>query len=157
MHIRPATLDEIPSIVRLGRQLWELHLTFDSEYYKLENNFDELFTAWAKEQLGRDYQFILTAYDETSQKMAGFISGFIKALYPWFCTKSVGHISYLVIDPVYRAKGIGGLLEKGALSWFKAKNISYVEVYTDEVNSLGVTAWSSYGYLPFKKFLRKKI
>jgi GNAT superfamily N-acetyltransferase len=89
--------------------------------------------------------------------MIGFISGFIKALYPWFCTKTVGHISYLIIEPDYRSKGIGGLLEKGALSWFKSKNISYVEVYTDEINSPGVAAWSSYGYLPFKKFLRKKI
>ena len=158
MHIRSATLEDIPQIVKLGRKLWELHITFDSDYYQLEDSFEELFGSWVKEQLSRPNQFIFVAEDGNSEdKIVGFISGFIKALYPWFRTKRVGHISYLIITPEYRAKGIGNLLEKAAISWFKSKGISYVEVYVEEMNTIGVKAWHSYGFLPFKKFLRKKI
>lgn len=157
MHIRAASLTDLSQLVRLGRDLLSLHTDFDANYYQLEENFDELFGAWVKDQLNHPYQFIFVACDPADNNIAGFISGFIKYLYPWFKTKSVGHISYLVIDPNYRQQGVGKSLEKTANGWFKSKNISYVELYVEEKNTPGQIAWSKYGFLPFKKFLQKKI
>lgn len=157
MHIRAATLDDVPQLVKLGRQLLTLHTEYDSDYYQLEENFDDSFGSWVKDQLNHPYQFILIAQNPVDYKIIGFISGFIKSLFPWFKTKSVGHISYMIIEDNFRHKGIGKLLETEANNWFKGKNISYVELYVEEKNTTGQIAWDKYGFLPFKKFLRKKI
>ena len=155
MHIRAAQIEDTPRLVFLGRQLLQLHETFDIDYYRLEQSFDTLFADYIKQHIQSSYQFVLVACE--NDQVIGFINGFIKSLFPWFTTKSVGHISYLITDPQFRKIGVGKKLEKAAISWFKMKNISYVEVYTDEKNTVGGIVWSSYGYLPFKKFLRKKI
>jgi len=63
----------------------------------------------------------------------------------------------MIIDHNFRRRGIGKMLENAATSWFKSKNISYVEVYVEEPNITARSAWNKYGFLPFKKFLRKKI
>lgn len=157
MHIRNANIDDLSQLVTLGRDLLTFHTEYDLDYYQLEDNFDELFGTWVKDQLNHQYQFILVAQDPADNRIVGFVSGFIKSLFTWFKTKSVGHISYMIIDRDFRQKGIGKLLEAGAADWFKNKNISYIELYVEEKNTTGQIAWDKYGFLPFKKFLRKKI
>lgn len=157
MHIRAAQIEDLPQIVLLGRSLLDMHKEYDYDYYQLEENFDELFGFWARDQLNNLLQFIIVAQNPDDNKIIGFISGFIKYLYPWFKTKSVGHISYMIVDDNFRKLGIGKLLENAAREWFKNKNISYMELYVEEKNPTGQTAWTSYGFLPFKKFLKKKI
>lgn len=157
MRIRPANLDDVTQLVKLGKDLLNLHTEFDINYYQLEENFDESFGAWVKNQINSNYQFLIVAQNETDGQIAGFISGFIKSLFPWFKTKSVGHISYMIINPKFQRQGIGKLLENTAKEWFKSKNISYLELYVEEKNEIGKIAWNKYGFLPFKKFLQKKI
>lgn len=157
MITRLARVDDVPQLIQLGKQLWDLHLEFDPEYYLLENTFTETFSSWVYEQLNSPYQFIIVAHDENNLEIIGFIAGFLKYLFPWFKTKTVGHISYLIIDPPYRNQSIGKQLEKAAQEWFRTKKVNYIELYVDEKNNIGQAVWSSYGYLPFKKFLRKTI
>lgn len=159
MHIRIGEYKDIPQIVKLGKQLLELHGEFDKDYYLLEEDFENLFAGWLKEQMNLPSAFFLVAErtENEEERIVGFVSGFLKALFPWFRTKTVGHISYLAIDRNFRKQGIGKLLEEAAISWFRNKNVSYIEVYVDEKNQIGQKAWSTYGFLPFKKFLRKKI
>lgn len=157
MHVRPAELKDIPQLVNLGKQLFDLHLEFDSAYYQIEDNFSEHFDEWIKNQIANPSSLLLIAENETDQSIAGFISGFMKSLYPWFKTKTVGHISYLIIDPKFRKLGVGKMLMTAAENWFKQKNITYIEVYVEEKNSIGQYVWFSYGFVSFKKFLQKKI
>jgi ribosomal protein S18 acetylase RimI-like enzyme len=156
MHIRPATLSDAPSITALGKMLLSCHSEFDPAYYMLEDNFDELFTQWVYDQLKFPSQFILIA-ESDEKKVIGFISGFIKSLYPWFKTKQVGHIAYLAVDIAHQKKGVGTALEKEAVIWFQTKGVGYIEVYTDTANEVGKKAWTKYRYSDFKKFLRKKL
>lgn len=155
MLIRQACLSDTPQITSLGRELLNLHFGFDSVYYQLEENFADSFSNWVKNQIDTSHYFLLVA--EENNKIIGFISGFLKSLYPWFHTKAVGHISYLIVKPESRQKGIARLLEEAARQWFKEKNVSYVEVYVDEQNSVAQKTWHSLGFSPFKKFLRKTI
>jgi ribosomal protein S18 acetylase RimI-like enzyme len=156
MHIHLALPQDVPHIVRLGKELLTFHISLDKHYYQLEENFDYLFTNWISTHINHPSQFIFVATDNNGL-IVGFISGFIKQLYPWFRIKKVGHIAYLMIDTPYQRKGIGRLLENEAYLWFKNKNVPYIEVYTDYSNDIGKKAWEKYGYLDFKKFLRKQI
>lgn len=157
MHIRHANVEDIQPIVKLGKKLLDLHTQFDFDYYQLEENFDELFGLWVQNQLNHPYQFIIVAQNPDSGNTVGFISGFIKYLYPWFKTKSVGHISYMIVDDDSRKLGVGKLLENAAREWFKTKNISYIELYVEEKNDTGKIAWEKYGFGPFKKFMQKRV
>lgn len=155
MLIRTAQEKDIPYIVQLQRQLLDAHREFDGPYYELEDNFDELFAIWVKEQLNSPMKVILVA--EENNEAVGFISGYIKTLYPWFRIKSVGHIAFLSVHPDHRRKKIGQELEEKIIDWFKSQNVSFIEVFVDELNLIGCLVWNSYSYRNFKKFLRKII
>lgn len=156
MHVRPAEIKDCPSIIPLGRNLLQLHGDFDSLYYQLEPGFDTLFGLWLNDQIGKESQFLFVAQTD-EMEIVGFISGFLKSLYPWFQTKVVGHIGYMYVVPHYRNKGIGRLLEAAACNWFASKRVCYVELYVEDKNIIGQSAWNSYGFGSFKKFLQKKI
>ena len=161
MHIvREASEKDLPVLVKLGKQLLDLHFEFDPEYYDLEENAGLLFRDWLVSQLAQPNQFIFVAEVQNTGprngEIVGFISGFIKSLYPWFKTRRVGHVSYLVIDSACRNQGIGKLLSDESDRWFRSRKIKYVEVYVEGKNYPGQKAWFSYHFMPFKKFLRKR-
>ena len=155
MNIRPAIDTDFPLLVRLGKLLFEQHRVQDAEYYKMEEEFDSHFSRWLTEQITIPNRFVFTATEEDS--IRGFISGYVKYLFPWLKIKSVGHISFLVIDPVCQRKGIGRKLLDHAEQWFAVRNLHYVELYVEESNLSGLSAWDTYGFSNFKKFLRKNI
>lgn len=155
MLIRMAKPEDLEQIVHLGKQLLELHAEWESDYYALEDNFNDSFASWITEQTTNLSKFLYLAED--NGKIVGFISGYLKTLYPWFKTKTVGHISFLYILPDYRRKKIGRLLTEKASDWFKSNNVKYVEVFADEKNTAAVNAWSSYGFGVFKRFLRRSL
>lgn len=161
MHIRLAFTKDIESITELGQQLLFLHQTFDPDYYILEEDFRQKFSDWTKYQLKSLNQFIIVAEKEfnspENKKIVGFISGYLKSLFPWFKIKNVGHVSFLVVDQNFLRQGVAIQLEQAAYSWFKERNIKFVECFSHEKNTTGNLVWNNFGYKPFHKFLRKKI
>ena len=160
MNIRPATTDDLEGIVALTEDLLENHLEYDLEYFELAESHRLYLEDWVKYHLGSISQFILVSEITASGKkpvLTGYISGYIKPLFPWFKIKQVGHLSFLAVDKRWRRKGVGNLLEEKASLWFKEKDIKYIEVYTNEKNFPGLSAWTSYGYKPFNRFLRKSL
>lgn len=156
--IGPAEIFDIDEIVSLSCQLFEKHRDLDPEYYQSEADYSAKIRNWAGQQLNSPSQFLLVAKEDgKNKKVRGFISGYIKNLFPWFKIKSVGHISFLAVYPEFQKKGVGGMLNEAAEKWFSDKKQKYIEVYTNEDNSAGIAAWKTYGYLPFNKFLKKKI
>ncbi|MBI4067071.1 GNAT family N-acetyltransferase, partial [Candidatus Gottesmanbacteria bacterium] len=89
--------------------------------------------------------------------VVGFLSGFIKYLFPWFNIKRVGHISFMFIDENYRLKGVGKMLVAEVKKWFKEQGLLYIELYVNESNSNGLAFWKKVGFDNFQKFLRMKI
>ncbi|OGF98897.1 hypothetical protein A2153_00735 [Candidatus Gottesmanbacteria bacterium RBG_16_38_7b] len=159
MIIRQAVYSDLEQIINLSTQLLELHSQIDPEYYQYTEDYTVKIRSWAERHLTSPSQFILVAEEEqlNDKKIIGFISGYIKFLFPWYKINSVGHISFLVIDTKFQKKGVGRQLEEAAKRWFRTRNLKYIEVYTSEKNSAGLSAWKAYSYQPFNKFLRKKI
>ncbi|HJX02195.1 MAG TPA: GNAT family N-acetyltransferase [Candidatus Humimicrobiaceae bacterium] len=156
MYVRSAELKDIPELVRLGKTLFDQHILYDGEYYTLEENFEEHFGRWLNQLITDNFQFLYVA--QTSEgEITGFISGFVKNLFSWFVIKKVGHISFLIVKDIYRQKKIGTMLENTASDWFRKQGIKYIETYVDEKNSIAQQAWTSYGFLSFKKFIRKNL
>jgi ribosomal protein S18 acetylase RimI-like enzyme len=161
MYIQPATIDDLEVIVQLTKSLLITHAAWDPIYYSLTSDTNTPLREYYRSQITNPIrQFLLVAVEESQshqRSILGFINGFIKPLFPWFITREVGHISFLAVSEDFRHRGIGKELERAAIQWFNDHNVPYVEVYTDEANEIGCTAWTSYGYRPFKRFLRKSI
>ena len=158
VHIRPAIEKDCGRIAQLLHQLFEVHLQFDPLYYQLEADCLDKFGHWALNQLNTFNQFILVAVDKENKENAiGFVSGYIKFLFPWFKTKSVGHISFLAVDQKFQKQGIGEMLEKNAYDWFREKNLKFVELYSHDKNDIANGFWEKRSFDPFYRFLRKNI
>jgi ribosomal protein S18 acetylase RimI-like enzyme len=155
MQIRAATSEDVQAITKLATDLFTLHQTFDNEYYAMEEHPEQYISKWVAEQVRAVTSFMLVA--EIDGEVAGLIAGYIKPLYPWFITKAVGHLSFLIVQPQHRKKGIATALQEAAMSWFKTRNMTYVEVFVEEKNEIGNTAWNAFEFSPFRKFMRKKI
>ena len=159
MTVRLANQEDLAKITALGLHLLSSHISYDEEYFQLEDNSPQFYSDWARLHINSSNQFIFVSENdgETEKTITGFISGYIKILFPWFKIKQVGHISFLAVDEKWRRQGVGRHLELKACEWFKNRGLTYVELYTNEKNYPGISAWQSYGYKPFNRFLSKKI
>lgn len=156
MEITKADFSDIPLLVTFGTRLNQLHFGFDPSYYTFdEERFPSQFGEWLKNQLNTPSSLLLVAKENNT--IMGFLSGFVKYLFPWFNIQKVGHISFMFIDEKYRRKGVGKKLHEEANKWFKDQGLSYVELYVNENNRNGLTFWQSVGFADFQKFLRMKI
>lgn len=153
-------------ITRLLHQLLSTHIDFDTAYYELADDPSENLQNWSLSQINSPSSFLFVAENlelnpipdqQTTPSLLGMVSGYEKYLFPWFKLKSVGHISFLIVDCKFRREGIGNNLEKAAARWCAERQLNYIELYTDEPNIPAVNFWKKTGYHPFKKFLRKKI
>src|SRR3989338_8841579 len=85
INITPADHNDIEQIVLLAKQLLISHFDYDGEYFQLDVNHRQAMTDWVKYHLGAANQFILVARPDAGQpEICGFISGYIKPLFPWF-------------------------------------------------------------------------
>ena len=149
-------MEDIPAITNLGESLTALHKGFDPEYYTFdEEGFSASFSDWLNSQIPLPSSLFLVSIE--NGKVIGFLSGFIKYLFPWYKIKKVGHISFTMIDENFRGRGIGRSLFFEAAGWFKQQDLNYIELYANEKNSMGLEFWKSCGFSDFQKFLRKKI
>lgn len=156
MVINSAIPSDIPLLAQFGSDLTQLHFEFDPEYYTFDQQgFPESFADWLKGQINLPTALILVAKEDG--KVIGFLSGFVKYLFPWFNIKRVGHISFMFIDEEYRRKGVGKNLLAAAKEWFSDQGLKYVELYVNERNDRGISFWKSMGFEDFQKFLRMKL
>ena len=156
MEITKATINDVQLIAEFGRRLNKLHFEFDPQYYIFdEKNFAYSFGDWLRNQLAIPSSIILVAKE--NNEVIGFLSGFVKYLFPWFNIKRVGHISFMFIDERYRRKGVGKQLINYAKDWFKEQGLAYIELYVNERNAQGLTFWKSMVFADFQKFLRMRI
>lgn len=155
MEIREANPADIPLLVLFGQKLTKMHLDFDPEYYTFdEKEFPSAFANWIRSQIDLPSSIVVVAKE--NDEIVGFLSGFVKYLFPWFNIKKVGHVSFMFIDEKYRGKGVGTKMVDAAKRWFKNEGLYYIELYVNENNKNGLSFWKNMGFKDFQKFLRMK-
>lgn len=174
MHIRAATIKDIAELSELFRQAAEYNVAHMG-HYELEPNFD--WAAYAGTKLRNGHERIFVAENDDGS-LAGFIDCRI-IIYPGrscrkpmfgFASRKSGTKSGLplkpskwgVIDECYvipslRRQGIGNDLVAGAVTWFKAENISRIELSVIAGNRSGEAFWKKYGFGPFRTLLVRTI
>ncbi len=157
MHLSPLSESQISQVAILHNNLLcEIQKATNDPYFQ----FDELTTdkpiQFFEESITNNNAQTFVAIE--NEIIIGFISGeIIDNLLPMSKVINVGYISGAYIVPEYRNKGIMKELEAEIISWFKLREIEYVELHVIANNATAKTCWNSLGYKTFREQRRKKI
>lgn len=130
MHIRKMTIEDIPSIRRVGNTTPELSVTEGNSSFWGEKRL----TDW----INSDQDVMLVA--EVNNALAGFQITNISA------SSRIGYLSDLAVDENYRGHGIGSALTEETLKIMKQLGITYVYALTQVNNSKIHTLLGKHGF-----------
>ena len=86
---------------------------------------------------------------EEDGKVVGYVEGIIEKRSSKLKNRKVGILESLYIRPGYRGKGLGEVLSKKLLKWFKSKGINSFELTVHHANA---KAYKLYKKLGFKDY-----
>ena len=99
---------------------------------------------------------VIVLIAEIDQISVGFLQGKIEQ--PFIASsqiQTIGHIEMCWVDIEYRRDGIAQALVAEAESWFRRKQVSYVDVNYIVGNQQAETAWPNMGYTTYRLSARK--
>lgn len=141
--IRPATINDIPALVILRREIAIYHLQFDS-WYALNEEANEAFKSHLATIIPNTNQCFLVAEDNV--KLTGYAYGFMMGPAPIFIAHKRGYIDEFGVSESARGKGIGEALLNELMAWFKSKEVERVELKVDALNTDGINFWRKHGF-----------
>lgn len=157
--IRRATQDDVPQLVQWMERL-VAHVqerSNDPYVVNVEEGYEIEFSPWFIKIIQSDSAAVFVA-EEDGCNGVGFVVGTITA--PFLkasAIKRIGQIDLCWVEPTHRKKGIARQLCSQAESWFKDRDIKYIDLqylvgYTEAEKS-----WINLGYRPYRISARKEI
>ncbi|WP_395108646.1 GNAT family N-acetyltransferase [Actinomadura sp. SCN-SB] len=128
MIVRPATSDDVPELTRLRELLFRR--VIDAGDPAAEGNWREEFARDVKERMGGSLGVFVVDGDEAGRLAAcglGLIEYRLPA--PFQDGAHSGYVLGMVTDPAYRGRGYARLIMHELLAWFRAKNVTRVDLH----------------------------
>lgn len=110
---------------------------------------------WLKSRLKKNRAEIFLALD--GKKLIGFALGWVEKSDYHTRIKKWGYLSHIYVSPKYRRKGIGMLLVKKMIGWFKKNKMKYITLWVFWQNDLGKKVWRSLGFKESEILMQKRI
>ncbi len=153
IEIKELTEEHISQISHLQKSFVEEHYPYDKEYYLLASNSSEIFVDYVKNNmLNNQQKKIFVAEDTETEKIVGYISGWIEQKAPIYHNREYGYLSNIYVKETHRGQGIAKMLIDTLIYWFNQKNIKHVELTVDVRNPAAINAFEKQG---FKEFLKR--
>lgn len=143
--IRPAHRADIPAIVTTWRTLMATHQAIDPVLYQTEPHADATYRAFLRRHLDKSGSVVLVAITDRGA-VAGYLTGGTGQRAPMFTVREVGMVFDLVVEPAWRRQGIGRALVEHALSHFRRRGLSHVQVNFDPGNDEASRFWPAQGF-----------
>ena len=133
ISVRPARLDDAPTLGKLGALLVRTHFEFDPKrFLPLTPQTEERYGAFLSSQLDDPDTVILVAEGD------GHVFGYTYATVEGYDYMSLrgpaGVLNDIVVDPSYRGRGIGRMLLEATIDELKARSVPRVVLSTAEQN-----------------------
>jgi ribosomal protein S18 acetylase RimI-like enzyme len=151
--IRRARTEDIESLVRLWRGMWEFHIPLDPRF-EVSPAADLVMTRWFEETLQSDRAVVLAA-EERPGDLLGYCHGIILENPPVVPSLFYGYVSELAVRD--RRRGIGTRLLEAVHAWFKERGLPYAEVNVSVRNAVAGRFWRKQGYSEFLERLRREL
>jgi len=143
----------IPEIVKLWEEFSRFHEPFDPRFPMVDNARSGYETHLRESLVAEDTR-VLVALDEG--RVVGYVMAMIRKSAPVWKRKRYGYIEEMAVTASSRRHGVGSLLLKVVLDWFKSENLDMIELSVAAKNKVGYSFWKKHGFKDYLHHLYLK-
>ncbi|HVT88513.1 MAG TPA: GNAT family N-acetyltransferase [Tepidisphaeraceae bacterium] len=144
MTIRPATPDDVPSVLPMVGKLAALHEAWDPQRYDYRQNVESMYDRWLRARATDGRSVFLVA--ERDQRLIGFIIGTIEHTIPIYRLEETGYLHDLWVDEQYRHEGAGRQMAMLAVEKFRELGVKQIRLETAMANEAARKLFESCGF-----------
>lgn len=142
--IRPAGIQDADDIAKLWEQLVKYHRDLDDNLPMAVEDGGIIYARRLIDRLNDTHTRVYVA--EINNAVIGYALGVIVDLVPeMFVQETGGFLADIFVDSDYRRRGVGRKLVNTLCDWFRARGVSYLELYVASRNADGKEFWSAVG------------
>jgi ribosomal protein S18 acetylase RimI-like enzyme len=133
--IRPATIDDLPALGRLGALLIRAHYAFDPERFMAPGTNPE--TGYARflgSQLAESDAAVFVAEDSESRAIVGYVYAGLEPLSWKELRDAAGFVHDVAVDAAARRTGVATALLEAAIGWLRSQGAPRVMLWTAAAN-----------------------
>jgi len=148
MIIRPATADDVPSILPLVRALCDLHASKDPQRFAVRTDVIERYATWLPERAVDPRSVLLVSTPSPGGAPVGFTVGTVEPEVPIFWIPACGWIHDVYVVPEARRQGVARGLVREAVARFRTIGVKQVRLHTGVFNEQARAAFAAEGFRP---------
>ena len=141
--IREATMEDMPSMLKLWTKLMEFHRTL-STHFELADDAENVWESFVRKQLDELNSLLIVA--EFSGSIVGFSLASIQSNIPVFKINKYGVIYDLFVEETFRGRGIGRKIFDFAREWFEQNGVEHLQVSVAHHNPVAQRFWHAMGF-----------
>jgi ribosomal protein S18 acetylase RimI-like enzyme len=142
--IRPATADDVPSVLPMVASICALHKQWDAAKYGFKPNPAEMYGRWLPARASDPRSVFLVA--EAEKGLVAFLIGTVEKEIPIYNLAEYGFIHDLWVEESYRHEGLGRRMTMLALEKFAAMGVKQVRLDTAAANDAARALFASCGF-----------
>jgi GNAT superfamily N-acetyltransferase len=146
--IRPANEEDGKAVVKLWREVADLHQKIEPLVWSLEPGANTLAQRYFNDCRNREDHLCLVAVEQ--DEVVGFLHAAKAGRPPVFLFAATGAIIECCVSEAKRRQGVGRQLLAEAVKWFKAQGINQIEVSYALGNPEGAAFWAEQGFRPYQ-------
>ena len=147
LTIRRATVNDIPAIQRLYRELDEHHVRLLPEVFQSVAGHARPAAFIAEKIANEDSDYLLA---EAQGELLGFVDLRVTSHphYPMFRPHNFALVDNAVVDEAHRGRGIGTVLFEAAKRWARERGLRYMQTEVWHKNAGARTFYERQGFRP---------
>jgi len=128
------------------KPLWEALYRHQAEHGMRLSLPADAYAAWEESMLPTLGRFAVLVVAEREGELVGFAAGRLRTLPPYLGSAVIGAVSEVFVDEAHRAAGIGRDLVALAVEWFRAQQITRVELQVVSGNPDAIRFYRQLGW-----------
>jgi ribosomal protein S18 acetylase RimI-like enzyme len=150
MKIRKATIEDIPQIVALWREVADMHAKLNPMFELIEAP-ENKYLDHIKDVLVKENSYVVVA--ETNDTIAGYAIIALGKRPDVFVMRNSGTIQDVYVKPEYRNAGTGKKMIKALVDFAKEKDTEIINLTVAIDNKEGNKFWIQMGFRPTLNFM----
>ena len=150
MEIKEATLQNVPELLSLWKELMDFHSNLDLFFTRRKEGHNN-FKKHLIECIKSDNACVYLAVEK--EEILGYILAKIQEYPPVFKIENYVEIFDIYIKPSYRRQKVGENLVKNTIDYFKKKGSFRIEMKVASKNIAGINFWKNQGFDEYIKLM----